>query len=131
MLVKITVLMLMVFVLFIWNVSADLKFETGTFTITGTEASTNEDGSPTMDLKHTTLYYQIDDGELVFVVDIPASSPNGGGDFGHILTVDVPVGSEVSIRAAGTSSDLVGNVSEHAYTNIIRIDKLAPGSPQF
>ena len=133
MMVKVIVLVLMIFVLFIWSASADLKFETGTFTITGIETTTNEDGSPVTDLNYTTLYYQIDDGELVFVVDIPASSPSGGEAFSHTLTIDVPIGSEVSIRAGGTSSDLAKkpNVSEYAYSNIIRIDKLAPGSPQF
>lgn len=113
-----------------FDARADFAFNSGTFTVTATEPTVNEDGTPLTDLDHTTLYYQIDDGEWVFITDIPASSPNGGGNISHTLTIDVPVGSEVSVRAVGTSSDQVGNTSEAAYSDTIRIDKLSPGSPQ-
>ncbi len=73
------IISIMFLLLFSVLAKADLTFDTGTFTAEWTEATTNEDGSPLTDLFQTTLYYQINSEPKVFIADVPASSPNGGG----------------------------------------------------
>ena len=110
---------------------ADLAFDTGTFTAEWTEATTNEDGTPVTDLLNTSLYYQINNEPKVFIADIPASSPNGGGNKSHQFTVNIPEGNETDLRAVATHTDLSGNVSREAVSLTVRIDKLPPASPAF
>lgn len=127
---KILLAMLFVFV-FIYNTYAGLVFESGTFEITATEPTANVDGTPLTDLKYSSLYYQFDDDEWVFIVDIPATSPAGGGAIKHTFTIDIPEGKELNMRLVGICFDSTGHESEIAYSDTIRIDTLPPGSMVF
>lgn len=104
-------------------------------TVSYTEPATNEDGSPLLDLSHTTIYLDIiGDGDSESAVkEVPASSKVGGGEIAAEIIVPNLDVNETAIELWATASDFVGN--ESGKSNILRleaaeIDQLAPAPPQ-
>jgi len=106
------------------------------FTVTGTnvessytEPTVNEDGSPLSDLAKTTIYYDLGAGQ-VKALDVPASSPTGGGQISQTVTVPIVSGQEANVKFWATATDTSGNESAPSNSVTVRIDRLAPGPPQ-
>ncbi len=110
---------------------ADVNLTGGKITTTFTEPVLNSDGSTLIDLFGTIIYYRIDQGEWIEVGTVLASSLTGGGFQTFEFAIDIPEESEVNILASAICRDISGNFSQRAVSSVIRIDKLAPGSPIF
>lgn len=99
-------------------------------TVTYKEPSTNADGSPLEDLVGTNVYYQI--GTVVTkAIEVPATSPNGGGDITTEITVPVSDGEDKDVTVWATALDdgTPQNESEPSPFDTVNIDRQAPGAP--
>lgn len=92
------------------------------------EPTANADGSPLVDLDHTSVYVDSGSGPTK-VTDIPASSPNGGGAITQRFSAPIANGQEADVSVWATASDRSGNASAPSTVTVIRIDKLAPAPP--
>lgn len=97
-------------------------------TLTYQEPSTNEDGSPLSDLAHTSIYFSLD-GVISKVMDVPATSPNGGGNVEKKFVVPIGEKKEATVILWATASDLTGNEGPKSTEVTVRIDHLAPNAP--
>lgn len=92
--------------------------------VTYKEPVLNADDTTLDDLSHTNVYV---DG--VKGGDIPATSPNGGGNISVPVNVDVAVGKVKTFTVNATATDTSGNESLPSTTITIRVDKLSPKHP--
>lgn len=122
-------LIIPILLLFIGNLYALTASPVGTeVSVEYTEPSTNNDGSPLIDLDHTTVYYDIGSG-AVEANQVPASSPSGGATITTSITIPVSIDQEVDADVWATASDEVPNESLPSNTVVVPIDRLAPASP--
>jgi hypothetical protein len=96
--------------------------------VTYTEPTQNADNSPIQDLDHTSIYADGGSGANK-MLDVPASSPNGGGAVIQRISVPVSDGQEADVSIWATAFDGSGNESAQGTVVTIRIDKLAPAPP--
>lgn len=97
-------------------------------TATYTEPSTNEDGSPLLDLLFTHMYHNY--GGLEILADsVPASGPTGGGPVTSTFVVPVPDGQEVLVNFWARAEDDALNYSPMSKIVTREIDHLAPAAP--
>jgi hypothetical protein len=103
--------------------------------ITGTELevvykepTTNDDGTAITDLKSVNLYYNSGGGETL-AIEVPASSPTGGGI--RIKRILIPLGedTEAEVKFYFRAYNLAGEASANSPVIIKRLDKLAPKTP--
>lgn len=73
-----------------------------------TEPTTQTDGSPLTDLHHTNVYHQVVGSPFIKSVDIPATSPNGGGVINSLILANVALGQKINVVAWITATDTVG-----------------------
>jgi hypothetical protein len=92
------------------------------------EPTQNADGSPIQDLDHTTIYADGGAGPNK-MIDVPASSVNGGGLVVQRISSPVADGQEADVTVWATAFDGSGNESAQGTVVTIRIDKLAPAPP--
>ncbi len=83
------------------------------------EPSTDKNGALT-DLSHTTVYLN-----GVKYMDIPASSPSGGGLISTSVDTSFPVDAMTDVTIYVTATDLSGNESVPS----IALDRVAPDAP--
>lgn len=100
------------------------------FIVSYTEPAVNADGTPLHDLHHTTIYYQIGMTAPVRLIDVNATTPEGGQIVTGTVTVPVPENAETVVRIFVSASDVVGNESGKSVSNDQLIDHLPPGAPQ-
>jgi len=98
-------------------------------TVTYTEPTTNEDGSPLLDLNFCSIFYDMGDGPTK-AIDITASKPTGGGTISTNFIVPVLDGMERDVSVWGTASDGSNNASAESVKDSVRIDRLAPNTLQ-
>jgi len=92
------------------------------------EPTTNKDGSPLVDMDHTSIYSKV--GDLTEKVgDQPASSINGGGSIEFKFIANVGADQEANVDVWATAFDLAGNESDPSPVNTVRIDHLPPAAP--
>lgn len=97
---------------------------------TYTEPTTNSDGSPLNDLQRICVYYDLNGGTSVKVLDEPATSKNGGGTKTVKFMVPITESMETVLHFWSTAIDESGNTSANSVVLVKRIDKLAPAAPQ-
>ena len=114
--------------LFSTSIFAGAKLDSGNFTVSYQEPTTSVDGTVLTDLDKTSIYYQIDSGTRILVMDIPASSVNGDGVINQSFTID-GLGNQVNITLIYTATDISGNESGEFIEPVIRIDQVAPNIP--
>lgn len=96
-------------------------------TVIYAEPTVNADGSPLVDLDHTTIFHDFGAGGFL---DVLATTLTGGGIITQTLTVPVLAGVEANVDFWLTASDTSGNESTDSPRVTLRIDRLAPGPPQ-
>jgi len=89
------------------------------------EPSTNVNGSPLIDLDHTEIFVDVGAGPAK-VMDVPASSPNGGGDVVQILQNPFSEGQEGTVTAFSIAVDDNGNQAVKGGEATADVDFLAP-----
>jgi tetratricopeptide (TPR) repeat protein len=77
------------------------------------EPTTNKDGSPLTDLVKTTIYYDVGNGP-VKAVDVPATSPNGGGAVVRSVMIPVSEDQKSQVTFWITATDRRGNESSRS-----------------
>lgn len=92
------------------------------------EPSTNATGTALTDLALTSIYYDKGAG-AVKAMDVPASSPAGGGQISQIIQVEIPANEEADIKVWATATDLSGNLSLPSDVVTVRVDNLPPAPP--
>jgi hypothetical protein len=93
------------------------------------EPTTNADGSPLNDLGKTRTYLKLDNDPFAQNVEVPATSPQGGGHITVEITVPVLPGESRTVTTYVTALDLVGNESVPSAQASLLIDRLAPAPP--
>ena len=94
-----------------------------------TEPSTDADGVAISDLAYTNVYYKIGSAPAVRGPQVPATSPEGGGDVTTSLLIPVPAGQRVSVQFWVTATDLLGLESAPTTTSTLQIDRVPPAAP--
>lgn len=94
-----------------------------------TEPTTNSDGSPLVDLDHTSIYVDVGAGP-VKTLDVPATSPNGGGNIVQIIQNPFEEGKEGTVSVHATAVDDNNQESEIGAQATVEVDFLAPAPPQ-
>ena len=112
--------------------SAAVTVVGATVTMTWTEPTLNEDGSPLTDLDVTVGTYQVPNGtEIICDADQPATDPTGGGSVSVTCTVPISPQTEQDVEFRAYAIDAVGNSTTIPANLTIRIDNLAPAAPAF
>jgi hypothetical protein len=93
-----------------------------------TEPTTNKNDSPLTDLAKTTIYYDIGAG-LVKAMDVPATSPSGGGAISQVITVPILPESETDVKVCISATDLSNQESDKSANLTVRYDTLPPAAP--
>lgn len=104
-------------------------------TVAYTEPSTNVDGTPLLDLSHTTIYLDIiGDGDGAYALkDVPATGPAGGGEISQTISIPILGEGETAAILWATASDVAGNESSpspQVRFEPAELDRLAPSPPQ-
>lgn len=111
------------------SVMAGVVMDSGSFSVSYKEPVTNADGTPLNDLGYTTIYYSLNGAARVKVMDIPASSVNGGGEVHESFTISI-TGDQVDVFMIYTATDKSGNESLEYVEDAVRIDQTPPASPE-
>ncbi len=99
-------------------------------TVSYTEPIQNTDGSMLDDLAKTSVYYSLNGGADVKVVDVLASSPKGGASMATSITVPIAIGQSALVSVRATASDTSGNESVKSAAVTKLVDRLPPNPPQ-
>lgn len=92
------------------------------------EPTVNADGSPIVDLDHTSVYGDSGSGPSK-VADVPATSSTGGGMITQRVTFPVAENQESNVTIFATATDSTGNEGPRSPEVVVRIDRLPPGPP--
>ncbi len=128
-------LLLIVFVLIATNALAFTVAVSGTeVTVTYDEPTENEPDlngvvTPLVDLNHTTIFHNFGASEIA-IIDVPATSPMGGGTILEKIVVPVPDKMETDVDFWARACDKDANCSTDSPHALTRIDHLAPGWPK-
>lgn len=98
-------------------------------TVTYQEPTTNKNGSALTDLAKTTIYAK-SNGTTDKIKDVNATSATGGGTITESFIVAVGPDQEADVEVWATATDVVGNESDKSASITVRVDHLAPASPQ-
>ena len=93
------------------------------------EPDQNADGTPLMDLDHTSIFYNMGAAD-VKAKDVPATTLTGNGHIEVPFDVPITAGMERIIDVWATASDTSGNESPRSTTIKVRVDRLPPGPPK-
>lgn len=93
------------------------------------EPSTNSNGSPLVDLDHTSIFVDVGAGP-VKIMDVPATAAAGGGDIVQILQNPFAEGQEGTVTAFSIAVDDNGNEGLKGGEATADVDFLAPGPTQ-
>jgi len=92
------------------------------------EPVTNANGTPLVDLALTSIFYDKGQG-AVKALDVPATSPTGGGVISQIIQVPVGDNEEIDVKVWAIAVDLSGLPSLPSDVITVRIDNLPPAPP--
>lgn len=91
------------------------------------EPSINKSGKPITDLDHTSIFVQVDDGEVTKLRDVPATAATGGGHISELIPNPVSEAAEGLVKVFSTATDDDGGEGDAGGQAQLSVDNDPPG----